>query len=70
MTLKSISGVFPVSQFNTGLQSGSIVKGRMEQEKERFPCCSGGAGQVIFKMERIDCEEEFIPSAETFCRTP
>ena len=42
----------------TGLQSGSIMKGWMERENEMIACCSDGTRPVIFKIERIDYEEE------------
>ena len=42
----------------TGLQGGSIMKGWMERENEMIACCSDGTRPVIFKIERIDYEEE------------
>ena len=42
----------------TGLQGGSIMKGWMKHENEMIACCSDGPRPVIFKIERIDCEEE------------
>ena len=42
----------------TGLQGGSIMKGWMERENEMIACCSDGTRPVIFKIERIDYEED------------
>ena len=42
----------------TGLLGGSIMKGWMERENEMIACCSDGTRPVIFKIERIDYEEE------------
>ena len=42
----------------TGLQGGSIMKGWMERENEMIACCSDGTRPVIFRIERIDYEEE------------
>ncbi len=43
---------------NTGLQGGSIMKGWMNEENVMITCCSNGTRPVIFKIERIDYEEE------------
>ena len=42
----------------TGLQGGSIMQGWMKRENEMIACCSDGTRPVIFKIERIDYEEE------------
>lgn len=42
----------------TGLQGGSIMRGWMKRENEMICCCSDGTRPVIFKVERIDYEEE------------
>ena len=42
----------------TGLQGGSIMKGWMKEENTMIACCSDGTRPVIFKIERIDYEEE------------
>ena len=42
----------------TGLQGGSIMKGWMKKENEMITCCNDGTRPVIFKIERIDYEEE------------
>jgi uncharacterized repeat protein (TIGR04076 family) len=40
-----------------GLQGGSIMKGWMNRENVMITCCSDGTRPVIFKIERIDCED-------------
>jgi len=40
-----------------GLQGGSIMKGWMKEENTMIACCSDGTRPVIFKIERLDCEE-------------
>ncbi len=42
----------------TGLQGGSIMRGWMKEENTMITCCSDGTRPVIFKIERIDCEEK------------
>ncbi len=42
----------------TGLQGGSIMKGWMREENAMITCCSDGIRPVIFKIERIDYEED------------
>ena len=42
----------------TGLQGGSIMKGWMKEENTMIACCSDGTRPVIFKIERIDYEDE------------
>ena len=42
----------------TGLQGGSIMRGWMKEENTMITCCSDGTRPVIFKIERIDYEEE------------
>ena len=42
----------------TGLQGGSIIKGRMNQENIMITCCPDGTGPVIFKIERLDEKTE------------
>lgn len=42
----------------TGLQGGSIMKGWMNRENIMITCCSDGTRPVIFKIERIDEEDE------------
>lgn len=42
----------------TGLQGGSIMKGWMKEENTMITCCSDGTRPVIFKIERLDYEEE------------
>lgn len=42
----------------TGLQGGSIMKGWMKHENEMITCCSDGTRPVIFKIERLDYEED------------
>ena len=44
----------------TGLQGGSIMKGWMKEENTMIACCSDGTRPVIFKIERIDYEEDTI----------
>jgi uncharacterized repeat protein (TIGR04076 family) len=40
------------------LQGGSIMKGWMRDEKVMIACCNDGTRPVIFKLERIDIENE------------
>ncbi len=42
----------------TGLQGGSIMRGWMKEENTMITCCSDGTRPVIFKIERIDVEED------------
>ena len=42
----------------TALQGGSIMKGWTNDEKMMIACCSDGTRPVIFKLERIDAEDE------------
>jgi uncharacterized repeat protein (TIGR04076 family) len=42
----------------SGLQGGHIMKDWMKNENEMIACCSDGTRPVIFKIERIDYEEE------------
>ena len=42
----------------TGLQGGSIMKGWMAKENEMICYCSDGTRPVIFKVERIDYEDD------------
>lgn len=42
----------------TGLQGGSIMKGWMKEENTMITCCSDGTRPVIFKIERIDEQDE------------
>ena len=42
----------------TGLQGGSIMKGWMNRENIMITCCSDGTRPVIFKIERIDEEDD------------
>lgn len=42
----------------TGLQGGSILKGWMKEDNMMITCCSDGTRPVIFKIERIDDEDE------------
>ena len=41
----------------TGLQDGSIMKGRMAKENEMTACCSDGTRPVIFRIGHIDEED-------------
>lgn len=41
-----------------GLQGVSIMRGWMKEENTMITCCNDGTRPVIFKIERIDCEEE------------
>ena len=41
-----------------GLQGGSIMKGWMNRENVMITCCSDGTRPVIFKIERLDLEEQ------------
>lgn len=41
-----------------GLQGGSIMKGWMTEENVMITCCSDGTRPVIFKIERIDEDDE------------
>ena len=38
--------------------SPSFMKGWMERENEMIACCSDGTRPVIFRIERINYEEE------------
>lgn len=40
------------------LQGGSIMKGWTNDEKMMIACCSDGTRPVIFKIERIDVDDE------------
>mgnify|MGYP001041375223 CR=1 FL=1 len=40
-----------------GLQGGSIMRGWMKEENTMIACCSDGTRPVIFKIERIDIDE-------------
>lgn len=42
------------------LQGGSIMKGWTNDEKMMIACCSDGTRPVIFKIERIDVDDEAI----------
>ena len=42
----------------TALQGGSIMHGWMNDDRVMIACCNDGTRPVIFKIERIDCEEE------------
>lgn len=42
----------------TAIQGGSIMKGWTNNEKIMIACCNDGTRPVIFKLERIDEEEE------------
>ncbi|HIU44024.1 MAG TPA: TIGR04076 family protein [Candidatus Ventrousia excrementavium] len=41
----------------TALQGGSIMKGWTRDAKMMIACCNDGTRPVIFKIERIDMEE-------------
>ena len=41
-----------------GLQGGSIMKGWMNRENVMITCCSDGTRPVIFKIKRLDLEEQ------------
>lgn len=41
----------------TGLQGGSIMHGWMKEDNTMIACCSDGTRPVIFKIERIDEED-------------
>ena len=41
-----------------GLQGGSIMRGWMKEENTMIACCSDGTRPVIFKIERIDIDED------------
>lgn len=41
-----------------GLQGGAIMRGWMREENTMITCCSDGTRPVIFKIERIDIDEE------------
>ena len=41
----------------TALQGGAIMKGWTRDEKMMIACCNDGTRPVIFKIERIDMEE-------------
>ncbi|MBO4569196.1 MAG: TIGR04076 family protein, partial [Candidatus Methanomethylophilaceae archaeon] len=47
-----------------GLQGGSIMKGWMKDENVMIACCSDGTRPVVFKIERIDVEDD-APSQKT-----
>ena len=40
------------------LQGGSIMRGWTNDEKMMIACCNDGTRPVIFKIERIDIEDE------------
>ncbi len=40
------------------LQGGSIMRGWSRDEKVMIACCSDGTRPVIFKLERMDIEED------------
>lgn len=42
----------------TALQGGAIMEGWAHDDKMMIACCNDGTRPVIFKIERIDCEEE------------
>lgn len=42
----------------TATQGGSIMKGWTNDEKVMIACCNDGTRPVVFKLERIDEEEE------------
>ena len=44
----------------SGLQGGSIMRGWMKEERIMIACCSDGTRPVIFKIERIDADENVI----------
>jgi uncharacterized repeat protein (TIGR04076 family) len=44
-----------------GLQGGSIMKGWMKDENVMIACCSDGTRPVVFKIERIDVDDEPMP---------
>ena len=61
-----LDGTFPCAEawdcisryVYTALQGGSIMKGWTNDEKMMIACCSDGTRPVIFKLERIDAEDE------------
>ncbi len=42
----------------TGLQGGSIMRNWMKDENTMIACCSDGTRPVIFKIQRIDYEDD------------
>ena len=41
----------------TALQGGAIMHGWTKDDRVMIACCNDGTRPVIFKIERIDCEE-------------
>ncbi len=41
-----------------GLEGGSIMKSWMKEENTMIACCSDGTRPVVFRIERIDYEED------------
>ena len=44
----------------TGLQGGSIMRNRMNDERVMITCCSDGTRPVIFKIQRLDYKVLYI----------
>ena len=61
-----LDGTFPCAEawdcisryVYAALQGGSIMKGWTNDERMMIACCNDGTRPVIFKLERLDAEDE------------